>query len=281
MPVPAIGEPIQVAAAPVVPPAAVVPPAEAAPVVPSAAPAPAPAVPAVPAGVPNPLAPAGIMAPTPVVVAPVVEVSPYEKTGNPNTDAVLAGFHKSKVSEEDMNKVMETGILDGAALAGLEAAYGADVAAALKVGVEADIKANKEYAALGLKTVHDAFGGESQWNEVKTWASTALDPAVKDMLSMGLDAGGQAMEIAISQIKAIMLNAGKTVAGTPAGAGIVPTAPTGVAPIDFQSYINQKRTASQRGDTATVQALEAQGRAASDFYASKGQRWIDTKAPKA
>lgn len=260
-PAPAATPPAATAAPAAAPASAATPPAT--PVAPAAAPA-------APAG--NPLATQPAVSIEPAAPSAAVQESPYEPTGNATVDAVVAGLHKAGADVEKVSSaLLETGVVDAAAQAALEKAYGKEVAAALKTGVEAHLQAQKASAATATKTVHDFFGGESAWEQAKSWAKDNVSQEVRDMLSVGLNKGGEAMTLALNQLKGLMEQAGQTVTGIT----LTPGAPASPASqeIKFSEYIKEKQAASRRGDDQAVKILESRARASIDSFAKRGLNW--------
>lgn len=166
---------------------------------------------------------------------------------------------------------MASGKVDPTVQAALEKAYGKEVAAALKVGVEGHLAAHQAQVAAATQEVHNFFGGQEGWTAAQQWAKDNLSADVKAMLSTGLNQGGEAMKLALNQLKGLMEQAGQTVTGTV----LTPGAPVqaGTQEIKFSEYIKEKQAASRRGDEQAIKTLEARARASMTSFTQRGLRW--------
>lgn len=98
-------------------------------------------------------------------------------------------------ANEYFAKALKTGDLNDIDVAGLEAKLGKDKAALVLIGVKDHYGRLAAKAQATVTQTHEIFGGEANWNTVKTWAQTAekADAALKaqiDDIRGLLDEGG-------------------------------------------------------------------------------------------
>jgi hypothetical protein len=81
-------------------------------------------------------------------------------------------------------KAIKSGDLNDIDVAGLEARLGKDKATLVMTGVTAHYTKLADASAATVKQTHEIFGGEQNWDTVKTWAQTAekADPALKTQI---------------------------------------------------------------------------------------------------
>lgn len=98
-------------------------------------------------------------------------------------------------ANEYFAKALQTGDLNDIDVAGLEAKLGKDKAALVLIGVKDHYGKLAAKAAETVKVTHDIFGGEKNWETVRTWAQTAekadakLKAQIDDIRGL-LDEGG-------------------------------------------------------------------------------------------
>jgi hypothetical protein len=127
--------------------------------------------------------------------APSSEVIAYEKTGDPGLDMALAFVGERGFGDD--HPAMQAAIKGDFTL--LEAALGAlgdkakgyeNFLALAKQSFESSKSKADAAAQANAKLVHDAVGGEEQWNAIKEWASANAEPAEKEAVNLALKQGG-------------------------------------------------------------------------------------------
>lgn len=232
-----------------------------------------PAKPAAPVTPQEPVAPAAPVTPEAPAKEPA-SAEEWKPSGDTLVDTLAAGYIKAGGSVEQFQALLEdvgnTGSLTEGAKVELKKAFG-DMAEALIPSIEAKARANLEYVTRERKAVYDAAGGESKFAEMQAWAKENLDEGTRGFLSQALNQGGKAAQLAVSQLKQLMIEGGATVddgSHKPDGAA------GGNAPaLTFSEYMSQVTKLEKQGDKAGAEALRARARVIMKAHEAKGTRW--------
>jgi len=187
----------------------------------------------------------------PEVKEPVVVQ--FEPTGNPALDLTLGFLGKLGFdSDHAAMKLADTGDFS---LLKAELALMGDKAKGweqvIAVGEQAFATVREQHEAqrkVDRENIVNAAGGEDAWNEVKTWAATAVDDKQRGIINRALGEGGLVAE-AMAAYLANQYNSFKS--GQPQGKAVVdPTSPVGGG-----TAINGPLTAQQfREESSKLQA---------------------------
>lgn len=240
--------------------------APAAPVVPPVVTAVPPAVPAV---TDEPVAPAVPAVPP---AEPAAEV--WAASGDAFVDTLANGYLAKGGNVAAFEAILEdvgnSGTLTESARVELRKTFG-DLADAFIPTIEEKAKAHLTWVTAERKAVFDAAGGEASFKTMQAWSTANLDEATRNFLTSSLQQGGASAQLAIGQLRNLMIQKGATVTdavhkveGAPADTG---------GAIGLADFIAQKAVLTRKGDTAGVAALEAKARSSMAAAKAKGQRW--------
>lgn len=191
---------------------------------------------------------------------------------SPAANAAVSLLKEAGIGPNEANayfeKAIQSGDLKDVDVAGLEAKLGKDKTTLVMAGVTAHYTALSEKASATVKQTHDIFGGEANWNAVKTWAQTAekADPKLKaqiDDIRGLLDEGGHRAAAGARELLRLYnagpdnkgLGTSSLVSGDSSGT-VIGTALTRA------QYVAELTSAHARGaKRAEIQALDARRRA--------------------
>lgn len=165
-------------------------------------------------------------------------------------------------------KAIESGDLKDVDVAGLEAKLGKAKATLVMAGVTAHYEGLAQKSAATVKQTHDIFGGEANWNTVRTWAQTAekADPAFKsriDDIRGLLNEGGVRAEAGARELLRLYNAAPQTkgLGNTKLVVGDATGSVIGTA-LSRADYVKELTAAHERGaKPQEIQALDARRRA--------------------
>jgi hypothetical protein len=181
----------------------------------------------------------------------------FIKIGDPAADAAIEVLKESgvtpKEAQEFFAKAMQSGNLADIDWSTIEAKLGSAKTYLVKTGVETYYNNQNAAVQATVKQTHDIFGGEQNWNTVKTWAQTkeSADPAFKkqvDAIRGLLNEGGNRAEIGARELLRLYntdggtkgLAATKLATGTSTG-NVVGT------PLTRAEYVSELKAAHERG----------------------------------
>lgn len=133
----------------------------------------------------------------------------FVKFGDPAADAVIDILKEvgitPKEAEDLFGRAMRSGKLEDIDWAAIEAKAGASKTFLIKSGVETVHNSRLAKVQDTVKQTHEIFGGEKNWDTVKTWAQTkeAGDPVFKkkvDSIRDLLNEGGPRAEIGAREL---------------------------------------------------------------------------------
>jgi hypothetical protein len=209
-----------------------------------------------------------------------VDVPPQTKTewtptGNTLVDTIAQGYIAKGGTPEQMaeliHEVGQTGKLLDSHKRALADTFG-DLAPALIPSLENAAQANIAWVANERKAVFDVVGGETAFNDMRSWAHENLDQETQDYISAGLEKGGKTAQAAIAQLKTFMKEKGATVTDTTHKANGEQATNTD-APLGLAQYVTEKATLVKAGNTEGIAALEARARVAMNAAHKKGLKW--------
>lgn len=204
--------------------------------------------------------------------APAAEV--WEPTGDTFVDTLAKGYIESGGQVERFQALLDdvatNGALTEAAKVELRKAYG-PLAEALIPTIEQRAAEAKAFVEREQKAVYDAVGGKAKFTEMQAWAKENLSEDVRGFLNVALNKGGQPAQLAIQQLKELMIKGGATVTGETfkPGAGAQGKAET----LTRQAYLSERIKLERTGDKAGIEQLQARARVALEAATKKGVRW--------
>jgi hypothetical protein len=236
----------------------------------------APVVPVVPPVVPVVVEPVVVVPPvvvpevTPTVVAPEA----WEASGDVFVDTIAKGYLAKGGSAEQFTALLEdvgnTGTLSAAAKVALKQTFG-DMADALIPTIEDKAKANLAWVTTERKAVYDVVGGQAVFEQMQEWSKANLDASTREFLNTSLGFGGKQAQMAVAQLKELMVEKGATVKGmtfkvdgTPVDTGNY---------IGLAEYITQNKILQKSGDVSAQAALKARANASMKAAEARGERY--------
>lgn len=176
-------------------------------------------------------------------------------------DGLAAAFVQNggKVADLEalMHDVGEAGTLTTHARKVLNDTFGA-AAAAMIPAIEQKAAEHKKWITGERTAIYNNFGGEAGFNKVREWANTNLDPAIRQFLTNGLNAGGEAAQLASKQLIEIMRQKGATVTGD-----VIKAEGSGQAATErltLTKYMAEYDKLHKSGDSEAIKALDARAR---------------------
>jgi hypothetical protein len=214
----------------------------------------------------------------PVVVPEVVPTVPapeeWTASGDVFVDTLAKGFLAKGGSAEQFTALLEdagnTGTLSAAAKVALKETFG-DMADALIPTIEDKAKANLAWVTTERKAVYDAVGGQAVFEQMRTWSEANLDAPTREFLNTSLGFGGKQAQMAVAQLKELMVEKGATVKGmTHKVDG--DSVETGNY-IGLAEYITKNKELQRTGDVAAQTALKARANASMKAAEARGERY--------
>lgn len=250
------------------------------PTAPNPAAVPATTVPQTPAPAPAPVEPTAAEKAAKEALAIAEKEAPKEPTekwepsGDTFVDTLANGYLESGGSVAQfqalLNDVALSGKLTEGAKVELKKAFGG-MAEALIPSIEQKAQAALEWINTERKAVFDAVGGEAKFTEMQKWASENLDATTRGFLSSALELGGTSAQLAVQQLKELMIKGGATVTGETFKANA--TSQGEAEKFGLSDYLAQRVALERKGDKAGVEALQAKARQAIAQAAKSGQKW--------
>lgn len=228
-----------------------------------------PAVPVVPA-----VTPAAVVPETPVPAVATVVPEKWEASGNQLVDTIANGYLAKGGSVESFQALLDdvatTGTLTSVAKVELKKAFG-DMAEALIPSIEKEAKANLEWVTQERAAVFATAGGEAAFTQMQEWAGANLDDKTRGFLSASLELGGVSAQMAVNQLKQLMVEKGATVTGTTHKVEGAPASTN--SSISLAEFITENAKLQRVGDKAGIEALRARANASMAAANAKGLEW--------
>ena len=169
-----------------------------------------------------------------------------------------------------LQDVGDTGKLTEQARKILNDTFGA-AAQAMIPAIEQKAQAHLTWVTAERTAIYTAAGGEAEFARMQEWSEKNLDAGVRAFISAGLNKGGDTAQLAISQLRELMIKKGATVTGNIEKSGHQVNA--GGEPLGLAQYIQERAKLEKVGDRAGVEALQARARAAQAAATKAGRAW--------
>lgn len=144
-------------------------------------------------------------------------------------------------------------------------------AAAMIPAIEQKAQAHLQWVTAERNAIYEACGSEDEFARMQDWAAKNLDANVRAFISAGLNKGGETAQLAVTQLRELMIKKGATVTGTVEKAGH--QANQGGEPLGLAQYIQERAKLEKIGDHEGVKALQARARVAQDAATKAGRQW--------